>query len=553
VKNQCKQEFEGSDQSPDDDCELSFVNSRPIVPLDTAIGDFPPVQRPLHADRLMHVFEVSEQGNRASVIVLTEQGEKTGASLMAAQQKWYAQHATNASSQIKQAEVELDGKTFASSYIQLLGRVAVNTPGKLREMTDESLKAGLERAAEYERAAHELGLLASFLPSTVVTHPLFGEYRMTPFALHDLSLTEKYGDLLKDIGGARTYVKLLYWLMAGINLFSEETSGKDPSLLSCWAPLISLRSAELLRQFLGEKDDHEKLEFAAILQEFKKGDSPRSSVQAKAPAAAADGGLKRVVGMRQIKQTIERELLLPVKDEKLFKEFGLSPVTSALFFGPSGCGKTHLAKHIAEELGVLMLQIRPSDIASMYVRESVLRLRSYFDEAIRNKPCLMFFDEFDCLVPDRNQLGPGQDYKIEEVNEILIGLEQAKEQGVFVIAASNQPFYMDHSIFRAGRFDKVIYVAPPDPDERVELLTYFLQPRLTMKDLDLESINERLDGYSVADLRALVDEAASISFSLGRAPISAAILGQAMSKVQASISSETERRFAKFIETGFGR
>ncbi|MBX9720589.1 MAG: ATP-binding protein, partial [Candidatus Obscuribacterales bacterium] len=376
MKNQCKQEFAGSDDEPAEDVELSFVNSRPILPLDTVIGDFPPVKRPLHTDKLLQVFEVAEHGSRASVIVLARSGHPEQSIL--AQQKWFDLNTKFAATKIKQIETQVDGINYVASYCDLLGQVALNTPGKLRHVNDAWLLSSVERTLEFQKEAQDLGLVAALSPAVITAKPLFAEFYLAPFALIDDSWKKDNSELIKQLCGNHTYIKLLYWLIGGINLFDD--CDETPSLLSQWAPELGIRNAEFLRASL-ERDDDFSLQ--NLFAELKKSSSKSSSTTAsaddtsKSPSVRTpvSGGLSRIVGKLEIKQVLARELVAGTRDtdSSTLGSNNLNACTSVMFVGPSGCGKTFLAKALADELAVLLIQIRPSDIASMYVRESVLR------------------------------------------------------------------------------------------------------------------------------------------------------------------------------------
>jgi hypothetical protein len=528
VKNQCRQESADYEEDPSCSSELSFVNVRPIVTLDTKIGAFPPVKRPLHADKLVQVFEVADQGLRESVIVLSR-CDTAGGDMIRRQQEWFGRNAKFVAAAIKHSDCELEGVPFVASYIELLSKVGVNTPGKLREVTNEWLLASVETTQQLDEDARELGLVMMVTPSLCAAAPWFGEYRIAPFAFVDAPWQTKEQELLATLSGVQTYVRSLYWLIGGLNLFESD---EEPALLSRWSTGISVRSAEILRSVI----DDEGTDFAGLRNELKKSSVSSASSSPRPSTAQPDGrGLAKVIGRQKVKQTLSR-----IVAEK--------HATNLLLIGPSGCGKTLIAKSFADELGVMLMLVRPSDIISMFVGESIMRLRRVFDEAIANAPCVLFFDEVEFLAPDP-RVAP--DFRTDDVKEFLIGVETAKENGVFVVAATNLPFKMDSSIFRGGRFDKIMYVGPCDEQDRVDLFEHFLQGRATSEDLDLTDFIEALDGYSPADLRSVAQECLEISTSLGKCPVSPGIFSRALNTVKASVSSETEQQFTKFIERGY--
>lgn len=538
MKNQCRPESE--------DSELDFVSSRPLLTMDSVVCAYPPVRRPLHCDGVLHAFEVEQPTPKSAVIVLERGGDQNDLSAcLQDYRSWATGNAHYIANHSKFGVAEIDADQYIAGYFQLLGQCALELPGKFREANDEWLNAALQRVYGIKQQAAESGLSCAFTPSLTAGCRLFGELCVAPFGVfRESSFHDRR--TMKELSSAATFLKTLYWLIAGMNLFDENADA--PSLLSKWSFGISLRSAEIIRSVL---DKGAEVEFEHVLQELNVVANKSADTKKDNSRSDLKSGLQRVAAMRQIKSTLQREVIASVKDPASFANYGLSPVSSVLFFGPSGCGKTLLAKCLAEELGLLMVQIRPSDLTTMYARESVMRIRDCFDDAIKNAPCVLFFDEFDALVPERSKLERFQDFRVEEVNEILTQLDRAKEQGIFLIAATNQPFSMDRGIFQAGRFERVTYVAPPEEDDRVELLEHFMQGRPAMPDLDLEEFASRLDGFSVSDVRTLVEEASRLALFLGKSPISKAMLNQALSRVPASISRDTEKRFEKFIAHGY--
>ena len=227
-----------------------------------------------------------------------------------------------------------------------------------------------------------------------------------------------------------------------------------------------------------------------------------------APPAALGRGLDKVAGMHVLKDLLRREVVGPVRDPEPYRRYGLSIPNGILLYGPPGCGKTYIARQLAEELGYYFVEIIPSELASPYIHQSVMRIRELFDSAAEQAPAIIFIDEFEALVPSRSELGGHQQYKAEEVNEFLAHLNGCSQKNIFVIAATNQPDKIDPAVRRTGRLDKLIYVGPPDLEARKEMLALHLEGRPVAPDLEIESLAEALQGYSASDIRFLVDEAA---------------------------------------------
>jgi transitional endoplasmic reticulum ATPase len=120
------------------------------------------------------------------------------------------------------------------------------------------------------------------------------------------------------------------------------------------------------------------------------------------PASSAAGqGLDKVAGMHALKDLLRREVIDPVRNPEPYRRYGLSIPNGILLYGPPGCGKTHIARQLAEELGHYFVEIIPSELASPYIHQSVMRIRELFDAAAEQAPAVVFIDEFEALVPSR--------------------------------------------------------------------------------------------------------------------------------------------------------
>jgi transitional endoplasmic reticulum ATPase len=164
----------------------------------------------------------------------------------------------------------------------------------------------------------------------------------------------------------------------------------------------------------------------------------------------------------------------------------------------------------------------------------------------------LFIDEFEAFVPARSDLGGNQQYKAEEVNEFLANLEGCAGRDVLVVAATNEPEKIDSAVRRSGRFDKLIFIPPPDAEARRSMLDFHLRDRPIMAPLDTAGVASVLDGYSASDIKLLVEEAARIGLQR-REPISIDTLLAALERVPASISNEDIQRYSAFRSRGSSR
>jgi len=176
-----------------------------------------------------------------------------------------------------------------------------------------------------------------------------------------------------------------------------------------------------------------------------------------------------------------------------------------LLYGPPGCGKTFIARKLAEEVEYNFIEIKPSDLASIYVHGSQEKIGNLFKNAIESAPAILFLDELDALVPKRDE---ATYHYSAEVNEFLTQLDKAGEKGVLIIGATNRINKIDNAILRTGRMDKHFYVPPPDKEARVELFKIHSQERPIDEAIEFDKLADLTESYSCSDIEFLVNEAA---------------------------------------------
>ena len=216
-------------------------------------------------------------------------------------------------------------------------------------------------------------------------------------------------------------------------------------------------------------------------------------------------------GLGEVKQQLREAVEWPLKHPDVFRRLGITPPKGVLLFGPPGTGKTLLAKAAATESGANFIAVRGPEVLSKWVGESEKMIREIFRKARQHSPAIVFFDEIDAIAQTRGAFDTsGVTYRI--VNQLLAELDGIVPLGnVVVIAATNRPDILDPALLRPGRFDKVIYVPPPDKEARLEILRIHTRKMPLAEDVDLELLAIRTEGYSGADLAALVREAAMLA------------------------------------------
>ncbi|MEF3353276.1 ATP-binding protein [Paenibacillus sp. GYB006] len=213
-----------------------------------------------------------------------------------------------------------------------------------------------------------------------------------------------------------------------------------------------------------------------------------------------------VGGLEEVKKKIRMNFILPLQQPEVFAAYGKQAGGSLLLFGPPGCGKTFLARAVAGEIDANFLHIELQSILSMYAGQSEHNLHDIFEKARESKPCVIFIDEIDALGGSRHQMRQHHDRML--VNQLLLELDglQAENDHVFVIGATNTPWYLDSALRRPGRFNHLVFVPPPEENERQTIL----ELKLSGKPLGLLNLNKiaaETKHYSGADLEQLVKDA----------------------------------------------
>lgn len=260
------------------------------------------------------------------------------------------------------------------------------------------------------------------------------------------------------------------------------------------------------------------------------------------PARKLKRGFDAVAGMEDMKQLLLRDVIKALKERDGYESYGIPIPNGLLLYGPPGCGKTFIAERFAEEAGLNFRYVKPSDIASIYVHGTQEKIGELFKDARENAPTVLFFDELDAMMPNRdNNLGHSY---ASEVNEFLVQMGNCSKDGVFIIAATNRPDLIDPAVLRAGRMDKVVYLPPPDMEARRAMFQLHLEERPVSPDIDHVALAAETDGRVASDLEFLVNEAARIAYSV-RLPIGQAHLIQAIKENRPSLSAA---ELEKYIE-----
>jgi SpoVK/Ycf46/Vps4 family AAA+-type ATPase len=274
-------------------------------------------------------------------------------------------------------------------------------------------------------------------------------------------------------------------------------------------------------------------------------------------AERSDVTFADVGGMAEAKERIRMAIIYPLQQPEVFAAYGKRAGGGLLLYGPPGCGKTYLARATAGEVGARFLSIGISDILDMWHGQSEQKLHALFESARRARPAVLFFDEIEAI--GGNRLDMRQHFQRTLVNQFLAELDGAERDndGILVIGATNAPWHVDSALRRPGRFDHIVFVAPPDEAARGEILRLHLRGKPAAEDVELAQLTRETEGFSGADLQALVDSAAEAALQAalrsGRIePLSTGLLLRALRERKASTVEwlSTAKNYALYSNEG---
>lgn len=219
-----------------------------------------------------------------------------------------------------------------------------------------------------------------------------------------------------------------------------------------------------------------------------------------------------VGGLESVKQELREAVEWPLKDPDSFKRLGIVPPKGILLVGPPGCGKTLLARAIATESEANFISIKGPEVLSKWVGESEKAIREVFRKARTASPAIIFFDEIDAITPARGMIMGDSGVTTRVISQLLTemdGLETLRD--VIVIAATNRPDIIDRALLRVGRFDRIIYVPPPEYDSRRRIFEIYTKNMPLDADVSLENLASLTKNFAGSDIRGVCNEAALLA------------------------------------------
>lgn len=383
----------------------------------------------------------------------------------------------------------------------------------------QTLRAALANAPESATLHRHLGDL---LMADAVYSEAVEEYRAA------LNL-EPEDDALK-LSLAEAYYRASKLSVASVIL--DELLGKEPAqapvfLLAARVYLDSgqeRRAAELYRKAIfqdptvADTDLEQTLPLGDLVpaQNAEAGQAPPALVFVTAEEVVGDEAsvdvehpdvtFQDVGGMEKLKEEIRMKIIYPLAHPEIYEAYGKKSGGGILMYGPPGCGKTYLARATSGEVEAAFISVGLHEVLDMYLGQSEQNLHRLFELARSNAPCVLFFDEVDALGAKRSDMRTSSIRQV--INQFLSEMDgvNTTNEGVLILAATNAPWHLDAALRRPGRFDRTLFVAPPDAPAREAILRIMLSGK-PVQAMDYARLARSTEGFSGADLQGVVDRA----------------------------------------------
>jgi transitional endoplasmic reticulum ATPase len=350
---------------------------------------------------------------------------------------------------------------------------------------------------------------------------------------------------ISGMDGDQIDEKLFFARLKGIKFPNVEKFELDENLLNIISKALSndisdrfQSAAEFIKALDGE-----------IVVTTQKTKSAKPTVSDEKPKRKS-GGFADVAGMKELKEQLQSDVISLLQNPEQAKSLGLSLPNGLLFYGPPGCGKTFFAEKFAEETGFNYQYVKGSDVASPYIDGGKGKIADIFNEARKNAPTILFLDEVDSIIRDRND--HNNVTTAGAVNEFLMQLNNCGKDNVLVIGATNKPTDIDEAALRAGRLELKYYIPQPDFETRKEIFKISISKRKYDFGIDYDRLAGLTENYISADISLVIDTAARLAFRRGMDKITMALLEEAISETKPSLTAEQIRRHEEIRDRFMG-
>jgi transitional endoplasmic reticulum ATPase len=323
------------------------------------------------------------------------------------------------------------------------------------------------------------------------------------------------------------------------------------------AALVREAAMNALRRYLPEIDLEKEVIPAEVLEKIKVSrEDFANALKTIQPSALREVVLEvpnvkwtDIGGLEAVKQELMEAVEWPLKYPEVFKRLGIRPPRGILLYGPPGTGKTLLAKAVATESQANFISVKGPEVLSKWVGESEKAVREIFRKARETAPCIIFFDELDSIAPRRGfHTDAGVTDRI--VNQLLTEMDGIQSlKGVVVLGATNRPDILDPALLRPGRFDRVLYVPPPDKAARLAIFKIHTREMPLDEDVDLDILASVTEGYTGADIEAVVREAAMLAAreNINAQKVSMRHFEKALIKIKPSVGAEEKAEYDRIL------
>lgn len=326
-------------------------------------------------------------------------------------------------------------------------------------------------------------------------------------------ILERSGDIKTKIGLAKVFFKGDKYSACNVILEEVIDSGKkDVDVFTLYAKCLlrenSIAAAiEAYQKALALNPNHfdEELDSELRMKSVAEPDEDQDSDEVDGRFLQKPNiNFNDVGGMEPIKKEIELKIIKPLLHPELYKAYGKKVGGGILLYGPPGCGKTYLAKATAGQVNAKFISVGLNEILDMWVGNSEKNLHGIFELARKNTPCVLFIDEIDALGASRSDMKQSSGRHL--INQFLQELDgiNNNNDGVLILGATNTPWNLDPAFRRPGRFDRIVFVPPPDEVSRESILRLKLKDK-PIGDIDYKGISKKIESYSGADIDVLID------------------------------------------------